>query len=352
MLNLGTGYTTATATFSEPELPGGVAATATAFVKNGQVYAVQIDSTGSGYTQAPSITISGDGSGADASCRVVKVALVWRWVFPPPMMQLPATKFKFKAPVYLMSNTYYAFVVKAPTSLNYTIWTSKLGENQLGTELRVVEQPSLGSLFMSQNGGLWTEDQTQDVTFTMWRASFSVDQVANIEMTNAPLGVRGIQDDPIECNAEGTDLTSNLFGDNPQIVRVYHYNHGMTNGDLVRLLGVDGNPGGIDNSVFDSLHEVITSDFHTFTINVGVSATRSEKTGGSAVLCSYQRPYEVINVVTGAMTFPTSGIVASNRATTAEGVTTYGAAQKYRLDTRVLHQPRTRFLLRWSSRRC
>ena len=204
---------------------------------------------------------------------------------------------------------------------------------------------------MSQNGGLWTEDQTQDVTFTMWRASFSVDQVVNIEMTTVTSKVRGIQDDPIECNVDGTDLTSNLFGDNPQIVRVYHYNHGMTNGDLVRLLGVD-NFGGIDNSVFDSLHEVITGISTPSTINVGVSATRSEKTGGSAVLCSYQRPYEVINVVTGAMTFPTSGIVASNRATTAEGVTTYGAAQKYRLDNEYYINLAQGFLLRWSSRRC
>ena len=330
--NLGSGYTTATVTFSEPELPGGIAATATASIKNGMVYAIQVESVGSGYTKAPSVVISGDGSGATATVRIVEGRPGVQMGVCTSEDATAATKFKFKAPVYLMSNTYYAFVVKAPTSLNYNIYTSKLGENQLGTELRVVEQPNMGSLFMSQNGGLWTEDQTQDVTFTMHRAEFEVNRVAKVTMNNAPIGVRGIQDDPVECNAEGTDLTSNLFGDNPQIARIYAYNHGFTAGDLVRIIGVDNNPGGISNDVFNSLHEVITSDFHTFTINVGVSATTSEKTGGSAVLCSYQRPYEVIDVVTGAMTFGSSKLLASNRATKAAGVTGYGVDQQYRLD--------------------
>ena len=78
--------------------------------------------------------------------------------------------------------------------------------------------------------------------------------------------------------------------------------NGLNAGDLVSIVGVDNTPGGISNDAFNSLHEVITSDFHTFTINVGVSATTSEKTGGSDVLCSFNRPYEVIDVVTGAMT--------------------------------------------------
>ena len=332
--NLGSGYTTATATFSEPELPGGVAATATAYVKEGKVYAIQIDSTGSGYTQAPSITISGDGAGATATVRIVEGRVGVQMGVCTSEDATAATKFKFHAPVYLMSNTYYAFVVKAPTSLNFNIWTSKLGENVVGTELRVVEQPNLGALFMSQNGGLWTEDQTQDVTFRLFRAEFEVNQTANVVLNNAPLGVRGIQEDPIETNAEGSNLQSTLFGDNPQIVRVYSYNHGFTAGDLVQILGVDGNPGGIPNAEINTLHEVINSDFHTFTINVGVSATASEKTGGGSVLASYQRPYEVIDVVTGAVTFASSGLVAINRAATAQGVTSYGAAQKYRLDTK------------------
>ena len=53
-------------TFSPPELPGGVAATGTAFGEDGKVYAISVDSVGSGYTKAPSVTIGGDGSNAKA----------------------------------------------------------------------------------------------------------------------------------------------------------------------------------------------------------------------------------------------------------------------------------------------
>ena len=329
---LGSGYTTATVTFSPPELPGGVSATGTALVKDGKVFAISVDSVGSGYIKSPSITISGDGANAKASVRIVEGRDPIQMGVCTSEDATAATKFKFHAPVYLQSNTYYAFVIKSPTSLNYTIWTSKLGENQLGTELRVVEQPSLGSLFMSQNGGLWTEDQTQDVTFRLFRADFIANATANVALQNAPIGVQPTQQDPVETNVDGSDLTSEIFGDNPQVVRFYHYNHGFTKGDLVSISGVDNNPGGITNESINTLQTVIDADFHTFTFNVGVSATKSEKAGGGAVLCSYQRPYEVINVYTGAMTFGSSKLQATNRGATAAGVTGYNYARQYGLD--------------------
>ena len=75
------------------------------------------------------------------------------------------TKFRFPAPVYLLGNTWYSFVVKTPKSLEYMMYTSKIGENEIGTTNRVTTQHSMGSMFKSQNGGLWTEDQTTDVKF-------------------------------------------------------------------------------------------------------------------------------------------------------------------------------------------
>ena len=309
-----------------------MAATGTALVKNGMVYAISVSSVGSGYTKEPSISINGDGADAKATVRIVEGRDAIQMGVCTSADATAATKFKFHAPVYLQSNTYYAFVVKSPTSLNFTIWTAKLGENQLETELRVVEQPSLGSLFMSQNGGLWTEDQTQDVTFRLFRADFIPNSTANVVLQNTPIGVQPTQQDPVETNVDGSDLTSTLFGDNPQVVRFYHYNHGFTKGDLVSINGVDSDPGGIPSASFNTLQTVLDADFHTFTFNVGVTATKAEKTGGSAVLCSYQRPYEVIDVYTGAMTFGSSRLQASNRGTTAAGVTGYNYPRQYQLD--------------------
>ena len=42
----------------------------------------------------------------------------------------------------------------------------RLGENIIGTDTRAVKQNSIGTLFMSQDSALWTEDQTQDIKFT------------------------------------------------------------------------------------------------------------------------------------------------------------------------------------------
>ena len=62
--NMGSGWTSATVAFSAPQLPGGVAATGTAHIEDGKVYKVTLDTPGSGYTDVPSITISGDGTSA------------------------------------------------------------------------------------------------------------------------------------------------------------------------------------------------------------------------------------------------------------------------------------------------
>ena len=175
------------------------------------VYAIQVESVGSGYTSAPSVVISGDGSGATASVRIVDGRPGVQMGVCTSEDATAATKFKFKAPVYLMSNTYYAFVVKAPTSLNYNIYTSKLGENQLGTELRVVEQPNMGSLFMSQNGGLWTEDQTQDVTFAMHRAEFNTNTVAKVDEQRNAIGVTRLSRLTQSSVMLRAMTTSNLF---------------------------------------------------------------------------------------------------------------------------------------------
>lgn len=63
----GTGYTSATVTFSAPETPGGVTATGTATVNAGAVTGVTITNAGSGYTSAPTVTIGGPGTGATAT---------------------------------------------------------------------------------------------------------------------------------------------------------------------------------------------------------------------------------------------------------------------------------------------
>ena len=195
----------------DPDLPGGVRATAEIKIaqnissipgKDGQVYQIELTDPGSGYTKAPSIQITGDGSGAEAVPRVQEsTKAVEMGVATSEDATIPTT-FKFNAPVYLLGNTQYAFVVKAPNSVEYRIYCMKLGENAIGTRNRVIQQNSYGSLFMSQDGSLWTEDQTQDVKFTLRRCKFKANQLSEIELKNSPLKTIRADNDPIETSVE------------------------------------------------------------------------------------------------------------------------------------------------------
>lgn len=74
----GSGYSTATATFSAPPA-GGVTAEGTVVLDGDEVASVTITNPGSGYVTAPTVTIGGDGTGATATA-----VLDTEWSFVKP----------------------------------------------------------------------------------------------------------------------------------------------------------------------------------------------------------------------------------------------------------------------------
>jgi hypothetical protein len=348
---LGQNYHNPTVTFSAPQLPGGVTATGTVKVGPNSIteagdiiYEVTVTNKGSGYTEIPSVTFAdvipstlpentNAGSGAAAGVLVSDGTVAVDMGVSTSADATAATKFKFEAPVYLLGNTNYAFVLKAPTSLNYNVYTSKLGEMQLGTETRVSQQPLLGSLFKSQNGGLWTEDQTQDIKFVLHRANFQTAAAAEVRLVNAPLTLKKLPLNPIETNSNGSNPSSNLFGSNPQVIRVVSFYHGLLPGDLVAISGIEGAPGGIPDVEINTVHTVIDANLEYFTVKVPTVATNNERDGGASGYITPNRPYEVLDVTTGAMVFGSSQLIATNRATQSAGVTGYNTLNAYKLDT-------------------
>jgi hypothetical protein len=337
--HVGVGYTTATVNFSEPELPGGVTAEGEVKISNGMIYEIKLTSPGSGYVKVPSITIDGDGDGATALVRVNSGTPAVVMGCATSDDGTAPTKFKFHAPVYLRGNTWYAFVVKAPNSLEYRMWTCKLGENKVGTEDRVFEQPNLGSIFKSQNGGLWTEDQTVDVKFALRRAKFLVDAMSVVPFVNKPLDKFILGGDPIETNGDGFDSDSDVFGENSQVVKVYHIYNGLAAGDLVALSGITGDSTGKVNGIpveeIIGVHEVIDADLETFTIKVSTAATDTGKLGGGNVACTFNRPYEVCNLYTGLALNGSGSMRCTLRSTQAAGVSGYNSVNQYQLDNPV-----------------
>ena len=97
------------------------------------------------------------------------------------------TKFTFANPVYLAPHSEYAIVVFSE-SPDYEVWISELGENIIGTNRRVSEQPYAGSFFRSQNASTWTPFQNQDLMFVINKAVFSTNPATatfNIEALSA-----------------------------------------------------------------------------------------------------------------------------------------------------------------------
>ena len=82
-----------------------------------------------------------------------------------------ATTFEFKAPVYLEGGKEYAICL-ASNSTKYSVYISRIGENDILTQTFISNQPYLGSLFKSQNASTWEASQWEDLKFTIYRADF------------------------------------------------------------------------------------------------------------------------------------------------------------------------------------
>jgi len=82
-----------------------------------------------------------------------------------------ATTVEFKAPVYLEGGKEYAICL-ASNSTKYSVYISRVGENDLLTQTFISNQPYLGSLFKSQNASTWEASQWEDLKFTLYRADF------------------------------------------------------------------------------------------------------------------------------------------------------------------------------------
>jgi hypothetical protein len=97
-----------------------------------------------------------------------------------------ATTIKMKAPVYLEGGQEYAICL-ASNSTKYSVYISRIGENDLLTQTYISNQPYLGSLFKSQNASTWEASQWEDLKFTLYRADF--EESGSVELYNPQLSV-------------------------------------------------------------------------------------------------------------------------------------------------------------------
>ena len=124
-----------------------------------------------------------------------------------------ATKFTFKAPVYIPQSIEHCFVLLSDSN-EYTIWISRMGEIDISGDRTISEQPYAGVLFKSQNASTWTADQYEDLKFKVNRAEFDTSVLSTVTLNNAPLdigngGKLNLQNDPILTFPPSVQIVTN-----------------------------------------------------------------------------------------------------------------------------------------------
>jgi hypothetical protein len=182
-----------------------------------------------------------------------------------------ATTFKFTSPVFLQDGVEYALVVLSESN-EYTVWISQTLELDvtLPTKPIISSQPYPGVLFKSQNASTWTADQTQDLKFTIRRASFSSSPVS-IELIPPTIDYKSLDYNPLQFTAGSRKC------------RVTHPNHGMLPGEYVMLKSrqVINSINAIPASViFETPLQILTTDLDSYVVEFG-GTTSSNTTGAS-----------------------------------------------------------------------
>ena len=166
------------------------------------------------------------------------------------------TDFVFEEPVYLSPYTEYAFVVKAE-STNYNVYIAETEQFVLNsTEKKITKQPTLGSLFLSQNASTWEPAQTKDMMFQLYQAEFST-AGATVVLENGPISTKLMGTNPL------------AFDSNSQNLIVTQSNHGLTAGDDVKIYGLDSATsygGGLVGTDILGTRTVVDVDEDNFTI--------------------------------------------------------------------------------------
>jgi hypothetical protein len=126
------------------------------------------------------------------------------------------TFFEFDAPVYLKGETEYA-VVMLSQSADYSVFISRVGENDILTQSFVSNQPTLGSLFKSQNASTWEPSQWEDLKFDLYRADFldtgTID-FYNPELTSGNNQIANLLPNTIEMNSKKVRISlASTIGD-------------------------------------------------------------------------------------------------------------------------------------------
>jgi len=139
------------------------------------------------------------------------------------------TVFTFESPVYLRPSGRYALTLITPL-VGWNTFITRMNEVDLISGRLNDKQPSLGSLFRSQNSELWTESQYDDLKFKLNKAKFVTNTPSSVIMYNHDLAKGTIRkENPVTAysrrqiltvdDGSGNAITSKTFSQGKKITQ-------------------------------------------------------------------------------------------------------------------------------------
>jgi hypothetical protein len=192
------------------------------------------------------------------------------------------TTFEFDEPIFLNPNTEYAIVLLAE-STNYEAYVGETYAFELGsTEKRINRQPSMGSLFKSQNGTTWEPDQTKDLAFKLFKAEFdTVGGYAVFE--NVDLEDEALENNPLYVDSGDATITTVIPS------------HGFDVGDTITISGLDSATtynGILGTSILGS-RTITAVDGFGVTFEADSSSTSAGRFGGTSIVTDRQVQFDL-----------------------------------------------------------
>jgi hypothetical protein len=228
-----------------------------------------------------------------------------------------ATTFELDTPVFLNQGREYAIVLKS-SSDQYRVFISRLGENQIGTTQRISKQPTLGSLFKSQNGTTWESSQLDDLMYTMYRAKFDTSVVGTFVANNAALPPKTL------LNPIYTETGSN-------VVTIEHKNHGIAPGGKVEILTMDSTTvNGVPSAELIGDHYINNIEQDRYTITVTTAATANGNSGGY-VTVTEDKKMDIFQPTVNIVRFPDTNISWAAKLTSSRSLA--GSESPYNLES-------------------
>lgn len=155
------------------------------------------------------------------------------------------TRFTFDDPARLEGDREYSIVLLSDSD-SYNVWVSRLGEVEISTsslpeieKVIINKQPSLGSLFKSQNGTTWVPVAEEDLKYKLNRAEFSPTS-GSVVLRNNEVDIETYRNKLPNNPIIGLSQSYAAPYNDGRHIMVYHPNHGMySENNFVEISGIE-----------------------------------------------------------------------------------------------------------------